>query len=64
MALVEWSECKKQIASNAKSCPSCGNIMETNKEIISDRTYNAVPFVIVWIVVIPCFLRSLNRMVY
>ena len=38
MALIQCSECGKQISSNAASCPHCGNPMKTTNTTYENKT--------------------------
>jgi hypothetical protein len=40
MALIECTECNKQVSSSAESCPHCGNPMSTGVKCPSCKSSN------------------------
>lgn len=66
MALIKCSECGKEISSNAKACPHCGNPtknrkFDVDKEVSALKKFLIVGIVIFAIVVAFLFYIAFNN---
>lgn len=66
MALIKCSECGKEISSNARSCPHCGNPtknrkFDVDKEVSALKKFLIVGIVIFAIVVAFLFYIAFNN---
>lgn len=54
MALIKCKECKKELSSNAKKCPNCGEITEYGKQLNKKMMIAIFLFVIIIGAIIVC----------
>ena len=66
MALIKCGECGKEISSNAKTCPNCGNPVKTgefHKELSTAKKIAIVIIIliVVFIISIPIYNNYMNK---